>query len=395
MAAAADAAAARAQQLRNEANKSSLKIDLFYGNETEDSINVNNFLKRFETAATSMNLVDQAEKCNLFSNYLRGPAADTWDNLKFMGIDNKNWNDVKAYFLKNFHGEIDSDAFIHSIHKLQQDKGETVNAFGHRCIKIVNEHFGDMTPPEDAKLTAYLVAAPVADKQKFTDEISEKFANKLAKTFFVNGVLPNIKQQLMNNLPRLITMRECMEEASTLEQALKMKLEGNARINSLSNMEDFELDDEDITGDEIAKINLIRGRYGRQPYKRFVPRGNGFSKPGGGNGNGANNGKAQNSGFRGNGGQPGFSNGRGGGQFRGNGRNQVQCRYCLKFGHVQQKCYARLERNAPCVDEKGVPYTSNQGQGGKVHSNEQQNENQGSDLAGVRVGAVKDSKNWK
>ena len=351
MAAAADAAAARAQQLRNEANKSSLKIDLFYGNETEDLINFNNFLKRFETAATSMNLVDQAEKCNLFSNYLRGPAADTWDNLKFMGIDNKNWNDVKAYFLKNFHGEIDSDAFIHSIHKLQQDKGETVNAFGHRCIKIVNEHFGDMTPPEDAKLTAYLVAAPVADKQKFTDEISEKFANKLAKTFFVNGVLPNIKQQLMNNLPRLITMRECMEEASTLEQALKMKLEGNARINSLSNMEDFELDDEDITGEEIDKINLIRGRYGRQPYKRFVP--------------------------------------------RGNGRNQVQCRYCLKFGHVQQKCYARLERNAPCVDEKGIPYTSNQGQGGKVHSNEQQNENQRSDLAGVSVGAVTDSKNWK
>ena len=50
MAAAADAAAARAQQLRNEANKSSLKIDLFYGNETEDSVTINDFLKRYETA---------------------------------------------------------------------------------------------------------------------------------------------------------------------------------------------------------------------------------------------------------------------------------------------------------------------------------------------------------
>ena len=115
------------QQLRNEANKSSLKIDLFYGNGSEDSVTINDFLKRFQTAVTSMNWVDQAEKCNLFSNYLRGPAADTWDNLKFMGVD-KNWNDMKAYILKNFHGEMDSDAFIHSIHKLQQNKGETDNA---------------------------------------------------------------------------------------------------------------------------------------------------------------------------------------------------------------------------------------------------------------------------
>ena len=153
-------------------------------------------------------------------------------------------------------------------------------------------------------------------------------------------------------------------------------------------MEDFELDDEDVTGEEISKINLIRGRYGRQTYKRFTPRGNNFSKPWGGNG--ANNGQAQHTGYRSNG-PPRFSNGRGGGQTRGNGRSQVQCRYCLKFGHVQPKCFVRLEKNASCVDEKGVPYTSNKG--GKVHSNKKQNENEENTyLAGVRVGAIcKDS----
>ena len=39
-AAVADAAAARAQQLRNEAKTLSLKIDLFHGNETEDSVTI-------------------------------------------------------------------------------------------------------------------------------------------------------------------------------------------------------------------------------------------------------------------------------------------------------------------------------------------------------------------
>ena len=71
-----------------------------------------------------------------------------------------------------------------------------------------------------------------------------------------------------------------MEEASTLEQALKLKVNGASRIASLSNMKDFELDDVDVTVEEISKINLIRGRYGHQLYKRFTPRGNNFSSPG-------------------------------------------------------------------------------------------------------------------
>ena len=151
-----------------------------------------------------MNLVNQAEKCNLFSNYLRGPAADTWDNLTFMEVNNKNWNEVKVYFLKNLYGTIDSDSFIHSIHKLQQNKVQDVNQFGHRCVKIVNKHFLNLEPPIDAKLMAYNVAG--------TDEVATIFSNKLAKNFFINGVNSNIKQQLMNILPRINTVKEAMEE---------------------------------------------------------------------------------------------------------------------------------------------------------------------------------------
>ena len=82
----------------------------------------------------------------------------------------------------------------------------------------------------------------------------------------------------MNSLPRLQTMKDCMEEASILEQSLKMKVEGALRIATLANIEDFELDDEEVLGDEISKVNVIRGRYGCQTYKRFTPRGNQFSK---------------------------------------------------------------------------------------------------------------------
>ena len=391
MAQAADAAQARAQQLRNEANKQSLKLSNFYGDKSQDGLTINEFLKRFETSATSMNLIDQAEKCNLFSNYLRGPAADTWDNLTFMEVNNKNWNEVKAYFLKNFHGTIDSDAFIHSIHKLQQIKGEDVNQFGHRCVKIVNEHFLNLAPPVDAKLTAYNIAGTAADKKNFTDEVATIFSNKLAKTFFINGVNANIKQQLMNNLPRINTMKEAMEEASILEQAQILKLDGASRIAALANMENFELDEEDITEDELNSINVIRGRYGRQPYKKFIPRGNQsqgnqFSKPWNGYGAAGNQKPNQSSGFKGNG---YGSNGRGGGQFKGNGdKPKLQCRYCLKYNHSQLKCFTRLKTGAPMIDEKGVPF-QNQNQ---VHANEQDEENC---MAGIKVGAINQNSNQK
>ena len=62
-----------------------------------------------------------------------------------------------------------------------------------------------------------------------------------------------------------------------------------------------------------------------------------------------------------------------------------------KFGHLQTKCFVRLEKNAPCVDEKGSPYTSNKGR--KVHTDKKQDEIENNiNLAGVRVGAIcKDS----
>ena len=33
-----------------------------------------------------------------------------------------------------------------------------------------------------------------------------------------------------------------------------------------------------MSGDKLNKINIIRGRYGCQPYKKFTPRGNQLQK---------------------------------------------------------------------------------------------------------------------
>jgi hypothetical protein len=77
-----DAAAQRHQQLKNEANKMAMKIPFFHGDNKEDALDIKEMIRRFENSADAMGLADNAEKCNMFGNYLRGPAAILWEGME-------------------------------------------------------------------------------------------------------------------------------------------------------------------------------------------------------------------------------------------------------------------------------------------------------------------------
>ena len=95
-----DAAAQRHQQLKNEANKMAMKIPFFHGDDKEDALDIKEMIRRFKNSADAMGLADNAEKCNMFGNYLRGPAAVIWEGMDFYGESKVDWNSVKKYFLK-------------------------------------------------------------------------------------------------------------------------------------------------------------------------------------------------------------------------------------------------------------------------------------------------------
>jgi hypothetical protein len=84
-----------------------------------------------------MNLVDQPEKCNIFSSYLRGNAAKKWKMMAYFREHTRTWATVKAYFMKAYKGEAVPDTITHKITKLQQEKKETINDFEHRCAKEI------------------------------------------------------------------------------------------------------------------------------------------------------------------------------------------------------------------------------------------------------------------
>ena len=83
------------QQLKNEATKMAMRVPLFYGNEKEDTMNIKDFLTRFESACNAMGLVNDAEKCNLFGSYLRGRAMAMWMNASYQGVNINSWRSVK------------------------------------------------------------------------------------------------------------------------------------------------------------------------------------------------------------------------------------------------------------------------------------------------------------
>ena len=74
----AAAALAAAQANRQNAIKDAMRIPLYHGEAKEDSLTIEAFIDRFEAATASMGALPEADKCNMFGNYLRGKANLTW-----------------------------------------------------------------------------------------------------------------------------------------------------------------------------------------------------------------------------------------------------------------------------------------------------------------------------
>jgi hypothetical protein len=62
----------------------------------------------------------RSEKCNMFGNYLRGPATVIWEAMNYFGESRTDWANVKRFFLKEYQGEVNIQNFTFKIAKLYQ-----------------------------------------------------------------------------------------------------------------------------------------------------------------------------------------------------------------------------------------------------------------------------------
>ena len=334
------AAAQQQQQLKNEATKMAMRVPLFYGNEKEDTMNIKDFIARFEAACTAMGMVNEEEKCNLFGSYLRGSATKLWINADYHGVTIDNWNSVKTHFLIRYKGKVETNTFCHQIPKLNQEKNESVSDFAERCITDMREFMESISLPAEALFNAGYNAQTAAQKTQAANTHRRVIIDSLAKGCFLMGINQAIKITLMQKEPATLT--EAIKDAMKLELINDTNNTAKNKISSLADMDDGELEEmaDDLDELTVKQINKYRSQYGRQPFRK----GNKFS-------NGKGNYRA---------------NGKGNG---GNGQAVIKCRHCDKEGHMQTECRTRIRKNAPLVDRYGKPM-SNPGKVANVEDKE-------------------------
>ena len=203
------------QQLKNEATKMAMKVPLFYGNKKEDTMNIKDFITRFESACNAMGLVNDAEKCNLFGSYLRGRATAMWMNAQYKGVNVDNWRSVKEHFMIRYRGKTEITTFCHQLPKLVQDKTETVSDFTERCITEMREFVDAMPLPADRFFSAGYLALPAGEWTQARNAERRIMIDCLATGCFLMGVTTAIRTTLMQHRPA--TLSEAIQEAMSLE----------------------------------------------------------------------------------------------------------------------------------------------------------------------------------
>ena len=197
------------------------------------------------------------------------------------------------------------------------------------------QEFVDAMPsPADRFYTAAYLALPAADWTQARNADSRKMIDALSTGCFLMGVTSAIRTTLMQNHPA--TLSEAIQEAMSLE--LVEKTNGTkSKIASLPDMDDEDLVEiEDVDDVTIKAINMKRAKSGRQPF--WQPSQFAVSK-----GKGC---KSKSSGDR----------------------SATKCCFCQKEGHMQQECYSRINKNAPCVDRSGKLLSNSGSSSGRLAS---------------------------
>jgi hypothetical protein len=243
------------QQLKNEATKMAMRVPLLYGNEKEETMNIKDFITRFESACNAMGLAEDAEKCNLFGSCLRGRATAMWMNAANEGVNVDIWRSVKEHFMIRYRGKTETTTFCHQIPKLIQDKIETVSDFAERCIKEMQELVDTMPNLADRFYTAAYLALPAADRTQARNAVRRIMIDSLSTGCFLMGVTTAIRKTLMQKRPAMLS--EAIQEAMSLELVEKTNGAAKSKITSPAHMDDEDLVEiEDLDDVTIKAINM-------------------------------------------------------------------------------------------------------------------------------------------
>jgi hypothetical protein len=299
----------------------STDIPLFYGKKDKDTISPQQLIERIERAARVANWNTDERKCDEFFLCLRDKAISWHNTLDNVDDFNKtNWTDVKKEFLDAYAPKFTARTLCTSFQDLRQKTEESVQDFYNRVSDVFRDAY--QTKPDHVvnyggDLLGLTIAQCVGIRKTGIDSMQKLMMN----TVFLGGLKEEIRVKVLESGSTRV--QESVRLAREIEVIVQDKRIKGTQISSIQ--EDEENPDADHGNEEedelLERVNAIRSRSGRAPFR--------LSKPRAGPSRGA-----------------GASN----------KQNNVKCRFCKFSGHFQAECRKRIAKGAPMVDAQGQPY---------------------------------------
>lgn len=297
----------QAQLQQHDRIKKSTEMPLFYGSKDKDVCSALYLVDRLENSAEIAGWDTDKKKCEEFYAVLRDKALIWWYNLKDHNVNNKDWKQVKAAFLKVYEPKYSPKLTCTNFAELNQRNNESAHDFYLRISDLCRKMFHG----RPAALFDIRADYPRAGAGAY-DEATVKAIKKegleddemyIKHQFFIAGLKEELRTKVIE--ANKGTLGESVYYATELEQTLNEK---KLRSN-LAPITEVELDD--LNEEEKNMINALRGKkFGGKFQKRGPPKAN----------------------------------------------SSTICRYCKKTGHFQKECRSRIRDKAPMVDANGQPF---------------------------------------
>ena len=348
-------------RIQQRINDNIADVPIFYGQPAKDTVTLKFFVSRIDQGVTALNWT-QADAYNYFKNALKSTAAcwlDSW--VTFNRNEVLEWNNVKPYFRKAFGDKIDPMVFASTMFGIKlANFNESLYDYTNAITKVLTLHtekFLTTHPPLIANhgLTAAQQLQRTADLNTHGYAIHDDFQ----KEFFLWG-LSKQQQTDVANKGGLDTTQQILEFLHTKQQtdakhaSTPASVPTPAPAGGISTLPVDDISANRASGQRGNAKQQFRGRGGRRS-RGYGPSsgGSGESNPGPQPGSGSKSGN-------------GFSG----------ERKPLFCVYCKKNNHQQEKCFARIKDNSPCVRQDGTAYFPTQS-GNKQHSNRSGDESEG------------------
>ena len=294
---------------------------------------------------------------------LKGDAKLWFDALVETNRKPDDWPQLRAKFIKDYRVTLTSLVASENIGKLCQNKNESVLKFSARVTAAIGEMYKsfELSPPEDkepfedCQAALHTVDPNLAlrnrerTKAMATEhalENSYKFKLMLIKSFFVIGLLPELKNDVLSR-PNL-NFEETLDYAAELE-AIKKPKQNVSEIPETPAVDPLDLKTT-VAAAVAAAMQSERSNQNRSDggssnnnwrssnnQNRSQNQSRGSNQPSNNNGNRNQNGNNKGS----------------------NSYKNATCWYCKNNGHLQTRCFKRIADRKPLVTKNNKVFLIN------------------------------------